>query len=406
MANSGTSRRRIGVFAMSTLLSGILAMGAASAQEPDVPESFATLPPEMQALYEGVKDTLKPSAYGDFEMPPKPWKWCHSESYQGNPWRVSVTNELKRLVDLYKDEGWVASFEMSDSNGDVSRQIAQIRSFIDKDCSIITSFAGSSTALNEAIQAAYDAGIPFVTGAGAVTSPYAVNVDSNYVKFGYDLAKAIVEHLDGEGTVLRIEGIPGSPLVAQQRVGADKAFAEAPGIDVIRDVNGNWSANVTKTVVIQTLATTPQQIDAVWTSGSEARVVAEAFAQAGRPIPFITGSISGDALGYWKEHPEEFKFAGGALMPSWTAQTLFRVGVRVLEGQKPKLNILMVPVPEVKPDELDKWYASCMTPASASVFPVAPEDPLPPEMMAEYFKDPAPVPLFDYADTPEPCASE
>lgn len=372
----------------------------------DVPETFSTLPPELQALYQGVEDTLQPSAYDDFKMPEKPWKWCHSESYQGNPWRVSTTNELKRLVDLYKEKGWVSSFEMSDSNGDVSRQISQIRSFIDKGCSIITSFAGSSTGLNEAIKAAYDAGIPFVTGAGAVTSPYAINVDSNYVKFGYDLGKAIVDYLDGKGNVLRIEGIAGSPLVAQQRQGADKAFAEGEAINVVRDVNGNWSANVTKTVVLQTLATTPQPIDAVWTSGSEARVVAEAFKQAGRPVPLITGSISGDALGYWKEHPDEFKFAGGALMPSWTAQTLFRVGVRVLEGQGPKLNILMVPVPEVKQDELGEWYQACMTPASSSVFPVAPNDPLPPELMDNYFSDPKPVALFDYADTPDPCAGQ
>jgi ribose transport system substrate-binding protein len=312
-----------------------------------------------------------------------------------------------RLTDIYKEKGWIESFEMSDSNGDVSRQISQIRSFIDKGCSIISSFAGSSTALNEAIKAAYDAGIPFVTGAGAVTSPYAVNVDSNYVKFGQDLAQAIVDDLgDKGGNVLRVEGIAGSPLVAQQKAGADKAFDAADNVKVIRDVNGNWSANVTKTVVLQTLATSPQPIDAVWTSGSEARIVAEAFKQAGRPVPLITGSISGDALGYWKENPEEFRFAGGALMPTWTAHTLFRVGVRTLEGQEPKLNILMVPVPEVKQDELDAWYQSCMTPASSSIFPVAPEDPLPPALMNDYFKKPEPVAMFDYSNTPDPCAGK
>lgn len=394
-----------------TVLTGLLAAGALLTSAPgaalaEPPESFSTLPPELQALYEGVKDTLQPAAYDDFEMPPKPWKWCHSESYQGNPWRVSVTNELKRLVDLYKEEGWVSSFEMSNSNGNVSRQISQIRSFIDKDCSIITAFAGSSTALNVAIKAAYDAGIPFVTGAGAVTSPYAVNVDSNYVQWGYDLAHAIVEELEGEGNVLRVEGIAGSPLVAQQKEGADKAFAEAEGINVVRDVNGNWSANTTKTVVLQALATTPQPIDAVWTSGSETRVIAEAFKQAGRPVPLITGSISGDALGYWKENPDEYRFTGGALLPGWTAQTLFRVGVRVLEGQEPKLNIIMVPIPEVEQASLGDWYEECMTPSSSSVFPIAPKDPLPAEMMNGYFTDPAPVPLFDRSKTPKPCTGQ
>jgi ribose transport system substrate-binding protein len=401
MTSKPHGRRALRAAALAMTFSGSLAAAHA-----DEPKSFSTLPPELQALYTGVEDTLQPSAYDNFKMPPKPWKWCHSESYQGNPWRVSTTRELERLVDQYKAKGWVSDFEMSDSNGDTSQQIAQIRAFIDKKCSIITSFAGSSTGLNEAIEAAYKAGIPFVTGAGAVTSPYAVNVDSNYVKFGYDLAKGIVDALNGKGNVLRVEGIAGSPLVAQQRKGADKAFAAAPGIKVIRDVNGNWSANVTKTVVLQVLATTPQKIDAVWTSGSEARVVDEAFAQAGRPIPLVTGSISGDALGYWKAHPEQFKFFGGALMPTWTAQTLFRVGVRVLEGQGPKLNTLMIPVPVVRQADLAKWYQSCMTVNSVSVFPVAPQDPMPEALLNGYFEKPAPTPLFDYSQTPNPCGSK
>lgn len=382
-----------------------MALGGAPALAQDGP--LASLPPELQALYVGVEETVQPSAYGaDFAPPAKPWRWCHSESYQGNPWRVSVTQELERLVNQYIEQGWVESFEMSDSNGDTSRQIAQIQAFIDKGCSVITSFAGSSTALNGVIEAAYEAGIPFVTGAGAVTSPYAVNVDSNYVKFGQDLAQAIVDDLGGEGNVLRVEGIAGSPIVAQQRQGADAAFEAAPGINVVRDVNGNWTANVTKSVVLQALATSPQQIDAVWTSGSEARVVAEAFEQAGRPVPLITGSISGDALGYWKAHPDSFRFEGGALMPSWTAQTLFRVAVRVLEGQQPKLNIIMVPVPVVRNAELDQWYGECMTVDSVSTFPVAPTDPLPDDLMDGYFANPAPVALFDYAETPDPCAAQ
>ena len=401
---TSTQRKSFRLTGMLALV-GVL-MGSSAAMSADTPEAFSTLPSDVQALFGGIEDTVQPSAYDGFKMPEKPWKWCHSESYQGNPWRVSVTNELKRLVDMYKEKGWVSDFEMSDSNGDVSAQISQIRSFIDKDCSIITAFAGSSTALNEVIKAAYDAGIPFVTGAGAVTSPYAINVDSNYVKFGYDLAKAIVDKLDGKGNVLRVEGIAGSPIVAQQREGADKAFNEAEGIKVVRDVNGNWSGNVTKTVVLQTLATNPQPIDAVWTSGSEARIVAEAFKQAGRPVPLITGSISGDALGYWKEHPDEFKFAGGALMPTWTAQILFRVGVRVLEGQEPKLNMVMVPVPDVESDKLADWYSACMTPSSASIFPVAPEDPMPADLMGEYFRKPEPVALFDYSQTPDPCKGQ
>ena len=143
---------------------------AVLAGTPVAAQSIDALPAELKALY---TDSIPvgPSAYDDFKMPAKPWKWCHSESYMGNPWRVSMTNELKRLVEGAVAKGEAVSFELSDSNGDVPQQIAQMRAFIDKGCSIITTIAGSSTGLNDVIEAAYKAGIPVVTTASAVTSP-------------------------------------------------------------------------------------------------------------------------------------------------------------------------------------------------------------------------------------------
>jgi ribose transport system substrate-binding protein len=366
---------------------------------------IASLPDSLKQLYVGNADELMPSAYDNFKPPAKPWKWCHSESYQGNPWRVSVTNELKRLVDGLIANGDVTSFEVSDSNGDVSQQINQIRAFVDKGCSIITAIPGSSTGVNDAVKAAYDAGIPFVTASAFVTSPYAINVDSNFSRWGYDMMEDIAKALNGKGNVLMVEGIAGAPIVAMEREGADKILAENPGLKVVRSVNGNWTANVTKTVVLQALATNPAPIDAVWTTGSESRVIAEAFAEAGRPAPLITGSITGDALGYWKANPDKYRFEGNAVLPGWTAETLFRVGLRMLDGQKPKLNVLLIPIPPVSGASLGDWYQSCMTPDSVSVFPVPPTDPMPVDLMNDYFTNPAPV-GFDYAKVPGACAAQ
>jgi ribose transport system substrate-binding protein len=389
---------------MTAATAALLGMGGwASAQ--DAASLTKTLPPDLQTLYAGAPQILSPSVYDNFTPPPKPWKWCHSESYQGNPWRVSVTNELRRLVEGLKSQGIVSDFEVSDSNNDAGQQINQIRAFIDKKCSLITSIPGSATALNDAVDAAFAAGIPFVTAAGSVTSPKAINVDSNYARWGYDMIKAIDKALDGKGNVLVVEGIAGHPIVAQEREGEQKALAESPGLKVVRTVNGNWTANVTKTVVLQALATNTAKIDAVWTTGSESRVIAEAFAQAGRPAPLITGSITGDALGYWKVHPDRYRFEGNGVLPGWTAQTLFRVGVRVLQGEQPKLNTLLIPIPPVHGADLGQWYKSCMTPDAVSIFPVPPEDPVPVALMDGYFNKPAPVPAWDYAKVPQACAT-
>ena len=388
----------------SLLVATAIGLSASGALAQDVAGTIAGLPPELKAQYDGAPQKVLPSAWDNFKPAAKPWKWCHSESYQGNPWRVTVTAELKRLVDGLIADGSVASFEVADSNNDVSQQISQIRAFIDKGCSIITSIPGSATALDDAIDAAAKAGIPFVTAAGSVTSPNAINVDSNYSRWGYDMIAAIGKALPDGGSVLMVEGIAGHPIVVQERQGGDKALGENPKLKVARSVNGNWTANVTKTVVLQAIATNPAPIDAVWTTGSESRVIAEAFAEAGRPAPIITGSLTGDALGYWKANPDRYRFEGHAVLPHWTAETLFRVGLRMLEGQKPKLNTLLIPIPPVHAAELASWYKDCMTPDAVSVFPVPPKDPMPEEWMDAYFTNPAPTKGWDYSKVPDACA--
>ncbi len=383
----------------------LFAVTAVVAQETSPEDLIAQLPEDLQALYANTSSPVLPSAYDDFAAVEGPWHWCHSESYQGNPWRVSVTNELQRLADVYIAEGLISEFEVSDSNGDVAQQNAQIRAFIDKGCDIITSIAGSSTGLDDAIEAAYTAGIPFVTVAGAVTSPYAINVDENYNRWGYDMANAIITELPDGGNVLMVEGIAGHPIVVMEREGADEAFAAASNINIIGSVNGDWTPSVTKSVILQFLATNPNQVDAVWTTGSESRLVAEAFAEAGRPAPVITSSISGDALGYWNEHQDDFHFTGHAVLPVPTAQALFRVGARLLLGQHPLLNTLMMPIPPVTPAALGDWYSECMTPDSVSTFPVPPEDRMSEDTMNAYFSNGEAIAHFDYADTPDPCVA-
>jgi ribose transport system substrate-binding protein len=203
-----------------------------------------------------------------------------------------------RIAMNFEEAGYVESFENAVSNNDVAQQISNIRAYIDKKCDVILSIPESTTGLNEAIKEAYDAGIPFITMAGHVTSPYAINVDSNYWRWGYTMAARISEELGGEGNVLMVEGLAGHPIVISEGQGFDDAMKEYPDINVVARVNGNWTLSDTKQAVTQVLATHPEPIDAVWTTGSESRVIAEAFAEAGRPVPLISGSLTGDILGY------------------------------------------------------------------------------------------------------------
>lgn len=366
---------------------------------------IAQLPEELQALYVEQVQMVGPSAYDDFKPVKTPWKICYADSYQGNPWRVQVRDELIRLAEEFKADGKVESFENAVSNNDVAQQISNIRTYIDKGCSVILSIPESNTGLNEAIKAAYDAGIPFVTMDGPVTSPYAINVTSNYYLWAKDMMEGIGKRLGGKGNVIMVEGLAGHPIVLEQAAGAEAALKNYPDLKIVAKVNGDWTLSTTKSAVMQALATHPEPIDAVWTTGSEARAIAEAFAEAGRPTPLITGSLTGDILGYWHEKGDEgFKFYGHGVLPHKTAQAGFRVAVRLLEGQHPKLNTLMIPMPEVTQETLPDWYAECMTPATTSIFPIPPSDPMPEETLNAYFVNGQATPPYDYANVPDPCA--
>ncbi len=77
--------------------------------------------------------------------------------------------------------------------------------------------------------------------------------------------------------------------------------------------------------------------------------------------------------------------------------------MRVLEGEKPKLNTLMMPIPAITEADLPAIYKPCMTPDAVSVFPIPASDPMPEAMLDGYFQAPAPTKGWDYAKVPSAC---
>jgi ribose transport system substrate-binding protein len=391
--------------AFAALVTGLAAVGAGASgagTAASPAKLLAKLPASLRALYIRTTDPLYPSAYGSFKAVKKPWKLCFADSYEGNDWRLDVRKEFERLTAQFKAAGQVTGITTAVSNGNVALQNSQIRSFVNQGCSVILSIPASATGVNAAVKAAYQKGIPFISLAGAVTSPDAINVDSNYFLWGSDMATSIAKTIKS-GNVVMVKGIEGQPVAVAENQGAEAVWKKYPGINVIARVNGNWTPSVTKSVMLQVIATHPQKINAVWTTGSESRYVAEVFSQSGKPVPLVTASPTGDAIAYVKEH-KGVHIVGGAVMPSWTADTAFRVAVRMLQGQHPKLNTLMVPIPPFDSNQLAKWYAPCMKDSSVTPFPVAPTDPLSEGQMNGYFTNGKATPPYSYKTIPSPCA--
>lgn len=148
---------------------------------------------------------------------------------------------------------------------DIEGQIAIIEDFISQEVDAIVIAASGSKEVVPALAKAIEAGIVVVSvdnrldattveQAGLEPIPY-VGVDD--ADSAYMAAKAVVDELQGVGKVAIIEGIRGVDNAEKRKSGAEKAFSEASGIEVVAEQTANWDAEEALDVVTNILTANP-----------------------------------------------------------------------------------------------------------------------------------------------------
>lgn len=162
---------------------------------------------------------------------------------------------------------------------------------IAKDVDLILLAALSRAGLKDPVERAVAAGIPVVTCMATVAGDGpTVDVSRNIPLQGYEAAKGLAERLNGQGKIVMLHGIAGVDAAEFWRSGAQAAFAESPGIEIVAEEYGNWSVS-DATDVMRAVLTAQPQIDGVWVGGLEMGVsVINAFNEANRPLPKMAGT--------------------------------------------------------------------------------------------------------------------
>ena len=363
--------------ALALLLAGMLAgaTDAAGAAEPSL-EGLALAKPNaehakaLEQVPESVRQyyvgywlfaALHPTPYANWTPPRPPWQFCYNDSYQGNSWRQAALQEYRKLVAELAGHG-LAKPELivSNSNNDINVQLAQLTNMVRQGCNAIISIPSSPTGLCAGIKDAQSKGVLLVTAESPAECPEAINVDFNEYYAAAKTAKWLAEAIGGKGGVVLENGIPGlGPTVARRQAVLD-VFGHYPGIKVLGEFDGNWTPSVAKTKMLQFLATHPQPIQGVWNGALMGVAAGQAFEQVGRKLPRINGfSGSCGFLAYWKEKGlDSFAQAQGGAPALYTA---FDVAYRMLKGQKPAVNTILMPLPEITQDNLAQWYKPTMT---------------------------------------------
>jgi ribose transport system substrate-binding protein len=240
--------------------------------------------PELAAVGEQVceVDTAR------YAKPPKSgpgYRIAFAAQGPTNSWGLTSEEAFKRHAAAVGVQTLYAS-----ANGDAATQVDNITQLASQnpDAMVVVPMGDAITGQ---VQAAARQGIPVVLcsgrlepGSGAVST-----VTRQYELLGGMYAEWLAKRLGGQGKVAMLSGLAGVPTAEYQRAAAKKVFAKYPGISVVTEQYTQWSPTVAKTVAANLLTQYPD-LNGIWSdSGYGDMGVVQAYREAGKPIPPLTG---------------------------------------------------------------------------------------------------------------------
>ena len=328
----------------------------------------AVEPTKAPSLPEGMIDTTQYKKEA-------PYTVCFSNASVSNSWRVAMNAHVEYQVNLFKEQGLIDEYIYTDANDDPNKQISDIEDLMTKGCDVMIVSAATGEALTPVVEKAMDAGIPVVTlDRNIVSDKYVTFVEQNSCDMGATQAKWLAEKLGGKGKIVLLSGLAGATPAEDRLRCAKEEFAKYPDIEVLAQEYAQWSPVEGKKIMANWLVTYPQ-IDGVWAdSGLQASGAVEAFQEAGKPVPPITGEDWNRYLKLWKQ----LGFPGYAV--SFNAQMgaeAVKVALDIVQG-KPVPHYVNLPKLIIDQDNLDQYvrmdlpddyWAASLPEVAAIMFP-------------------------------------
>lgn len=355
---------------VAALITAVLLTGPATADVTELPDEI------RETLYNPERiDPNQPtgdSAYRDWVAKNQPpWNIGYASSYAGNTWRAGVMDRLQNtLIPKWKDLGLLDEVVITQSSLNDSTQIQQIRQLVDQGVDAIVVCCSNPTALNAAVEYAYNHDVAVFSATGYLSSPYSVNSSANFAVGGEMMGEWMAKEIGGSGTLLNVEGIPGASASDSQNLGIAAAMSAYPDINVKGPLSGMWTDQVAQAEVQRWLATHPGKLDGILIQSASELGALRALQQSGRPmVPITIGSEMG-ALCYWRNNPDYVSAAIHAWPPGDDFEMAWNIMMRTLQGQGPKIqSILTMPIMMDREQMMESIPADCSEQSSGWYHP-------------------------------------
>jgi ribose transport system substrate-binding protein len=236
------------------------------------------------------------------------------------------------------------------ANGDATKQVDNIQQLASQkpDAMVVVPMGSGVTGQ---VRAASRQGIPVVLCAGRLPegSGAVSTVTRSYELQATLWAEWLVKELGGKGRVAMLSGIAGVPTAEFQKTAATRVFARHPGITVVTKQYTDWSPTKAKTVAASLVG---RNLDGIWSDSAISDLgVVEAYTQAGRAVPPLTGDSSNAFLKAVRG--KDVQFALSAFPPEQSTQCL-DVALDTLAG-KSVPNVVNVESAAFTDREIDRY---------------------------------------------------
>jgi ribose transport system substrate-binding protein len=277
---------------------------------------------------------------------------CFSNASVSNPWRVTGWITMQQQVEVLQEAGEIGEFRHSDAADDDEKQISDIQAFVDSgECDALIISPSTTATLTPAVQTACDSGIPVIVFDRGVNTDCAVTFihPIGGYAFGADAAEFLVENLEAGSTVLALRILPGVDVLEHRWAAAQEVFADS-GLEILGDEFTGGDAAEIKDIVTQYLQR--GDVDGIWMDAGDGAVAAvEAFEDAGKPYPVMTGE---DELSFMRKWDETGMTALAPVYSNFQWRTPVLAAAMILGGEQVPAEWVL-PQDPITEDELDDY---------------------------------------------------
>lgn len=283
------------------------------------------------------------------------YKIAWSTIYLTPSWMQQTKSMMENRIDKWKEEGVVSEFYIANANGDTSQQIAQIENLIAQKYDAIILIAGSSTALNNVVEKAYDAGIVIINIDSIVsTEKVTSKINTSQIEYGEQCAQWIADSIGGKGKVIVFNGPAGVAVSDERNQGALNVLKNYPDIEVVAELNSEYNEGPAMSVIMPALDANPDVDAVISLGGSLSSATVKAIQQKNMKLIPVTGENYNGFLKEWDALKDKGFSSYCVGQPNWLGTLAVEQAVRALNGEEVKAEVI-VPLPVITDETLGEF---------------------------------------------------